>query len=73
MASHTKPWVQSDNQERLFINNGLLLCPNQDVLFDKGYICVNREGTILISASLDETTRLFLNINENMKINMSEK
>ncbi|PFH89990.1 type II restriction endonuclease [Bacillus cereus] len=51
----------------------MLLCPNHDALFDKGYISFDREGAILISDGLDETTKLFLNINKNMKINMSEK
>ncbi|MGH1286540.1 HNH endonuclease [Bacillus toyonensis] len=73
MASHIKPWSQSNHKERLDVNNGLLLCPNHDALFDKGFISFDREGAILISDGLDEVTKLFLNINENMKINMSEK
>ena len=54
------------------MNNGLLLCPNHDALFDKGYISFDDDGTILISDSLDEATRVFLNINETMKISMNE-
>ncbi|RKF45311.1 hypothetical protein BCY92_16825 [Bacillus wiedmannii] len=73
VASHIKPWSQSNNQERLDVNNGLLLCPNHDALFDKGYISFDDEGSILISDSLDEVTKVFLNINENMKINMNER
>ncbi|MFB6589678.1 HNH endonuclease [Bacillus thuringiensis] len=73
VASHIKPWSQSNHQERLDSNNGLLICPNHDALFDKGYISFDREGVILISDGLDGATKLFLNINENMKINMSEK
>jgi hypothetical protein len=72
IASHIKPWSQSNNQERLDVNNGLLLCPNHDALFDKGYISFDDDGTILISDILDEATRVFLNINETMKISMSE-
>ena len=30
VASHIKPWSKSNNQERLDVNNGLLLCPNHD-------------------------------------------
>lgn len=70
IASHIKPWSQSNNQERLDVNNGLLLCPNHDLLFDKGYISFDDGGTILISDSLDVATKVFLNINETMKIDL---
>ncbi|HHP1041089.1 TPA: HNH endonuclease [Bacillus thuringiensis] len=73
IASHIKPWSQSDNQERLDVNNGLLLCPNHDALFDKGYISFNEEGRILISESLDEATKVFLNVHESMNIRVNEK
>lgn len=36
-ASHIKPWVVSDNNERLDGNNGLMLSPHVDHLFDGGY------------------------------------
>ncbi|TKH33770.1 HNH endonuclease [Bacillus cereus] len=72
IASHIKPWSQSDNQERLDVNNGFLLCPNHDALFDKGYISFNDGGRILISNSLDETTKVFLNINATMKVALNE-
>lgn len=73
VASHIKPWSQSDNQERLDVNNGLLLCPNHDALFDKGYISFDDDGVILISANLDEAAKVFLNINESMKIAINER
>ena len=72
VASHIKPWSQSNNQERLDVNNGLLLCPNHDSLFDKGFISFDVDGMITISDSLDEGTRVFLNVNENMNIDMNE-
>lgn len=71
VASNIKPWSQSNNQERLDADNGLLLCPNHDVLFDKGYISFD-DGAILISDSLDETSRIFLNINDKLRIQMNE-
>lgn len=52
MASHIKPWRVSDNQERLDVYNGLLLTPNYDKLFDKGYISFSTEGKIIISPLL---------------------
>ncbi|MEH7236233.1 HNH endonuclease [Bacillus sp. JJ1562] len=73
VASHIKPWSQSNHIERLDVNNGLLLCPNHDALFDKGYISFEEDGTILISESLDENTKAFLNINETMKIGLNDR
>ncbi|AVR01049.1 hypothetical protein OBCHQ24_03295 [Oceanobacillus iheyensis] len=72
VASHIKPWSQSNNQERLDVNNGLLLCPNHDSLFDKGYISFDEDGTILISDILDEATKIFMNLNRSMKIVLIE-
>ena len=52
-ASHIKPWRDSSNEERLDGNNGLLLSPHVDHLFDKGFISFSDEGEILISPLLD--------------------
>ncbi|MGG3467344.1 HNH endonuclease [Neobacillus pocheonensis] len=73
IASHIKPWSQSSHQERLDINNGLLLCPNHDAVFDKGFISFNEKGEIIISNSLGEPTRLSLSINSTMKVAFNEK
>ncbi|MDI6678271.1 HNH endonuclease [Bacillus wiedmannii] len=54
------------------MNNGLLLCPNHDALFDKGYISFGDDGEILISISLDESLKIFLNIHDNLQIQMNE-
>lgn len=50
----------------------MLLCPNHDALFDKGFICFDDEGAIVISASLDKATKVFLNINDDMKISLND-
>lgn len=57
MASHIKPWRDSDNQERLDAYNGLLLIPNYDKMFDKGYISFSTEGKIIISPLLTSNDR----------------
>ena len=71
LASHIKPWAKSDEHEKLDLNNGLLLCPNHDRLFDKGYISFDESGSILISESLSENSKIFMNIHDNMKIDIS--
>ena len=48
-ASHIKPWRDSSNQERLEGENGLLLTPSIDHLFDRGFISFEDNGTLLIS------------------------
>lgn len=51
-ASHIKPWKESDNNERLTPYNGLLLIPNYDFLFDRGYVSFKNDGNVLISQRL---------------------
>ena len=55
-ASHMKPWRVSNNDERLSGNNGLLLSPHVDHLFDQGYITFNDSGALIISSQLDRRT-----------------
>jgi len=48
-ASHCKPWRDSSNSERLDAENGLLLSPDVDHLFDRGFISFEDSGSVLIS------------------------
>ena len=73
IASHIKPWKDSDNHEKLDTYNGLLLTPNLDKLFDRGYISFNDEGCILFSNSLNDKEDLFLNENMQVKIENEHK
>ena len=53
-ASHIKPWRSCEtSNERLDGDNGLLLCPNVDHLFDRGYISFEDDGATLISSRVD--------------------
>jgi len=49
MASHCKPWRDSTNEERLNGENGLLLTPSIDHLFDRGFIGFEDNGKLIIS------------------------
>lgn len=49
-ASHAKPWSMSSNLERLDGFNGLLLTPTYDVLFDRGLISFEDDGTLIVSS-----------------------
>lgn len=73
VASHIKPWADSTPEERLDINNGFLLCPNHDKLFDRGYISFDNKGKILISEKLDKLNQAFMNIHEDMQIKIEDE
>lgn len=49
VGSHCKPWRDSNNEERLDGENGLLLTPSVDHLFDRGFIGFEDNGNLVIS------------------------
>ena len=51
-ASHIKPWAKSNDFEKLDGNNGLLLSPHIDRLFDRGYISFEDNGQLMFSPVL---------------------
>lgn len=54
IASHIKPWRScSNSNERLDGNNGLLLTPHVDRLFDRGYVTFDDIGALIISSKID--------------------
>lgn len=69
-ASHIKPWSESNNHERLDVYNGLLLSPNLDALFDKGYITFDDEGNVLISPYVCNSDRTILNCSAELRVNL---
>ncbi len=75
IASHAKPWVKcEDVHEKLSPNNGLLLCPNHDALFDKGLITFDENNNIIFSKYIDdEQNKTLLEQGISKSINISEK
>lgn len=68
IASHIKPWRDSDNQERLDDYNGLLLLPNYDKLFDLGYISFDQKGKIMYSRLLDKFDRDSIGLTNDLRL-----
>ena len=68
IASHIKPWRSSNNIERLDCNNGLLLTPTFDKLFDKGFISFREDRTLIISPQISETNIARLLLTPNMEL-----
>ena len=62
VASHIKPWAVSTNEERVSVNNGLLLSATYDRLFDSGLITFASEGKLIVSRFISEDNRNKLQI-----------
>ena len=72
VASHIKPWSECEPEERLDVNNGFLMCPNHDKLFDQGWISFDNNGKIVISEALSQLERVYMNVNDDMQISLSD-
>ena len=68
-ASHIKPWADSTHSERVDGENGLLLAPHADLLFDRGWISFSSNGRLLVSNELptDVQGRLGLNLDASLR------
>lgn len=77
IASHIIPWADNEN-ERLNPENGICLSPLYDKAFDKGYIGIRPDYTIIISKELKEFEgkefyNNFFSPIENQMINLPEE
>ncbi len=72
IASHIKPWAESEPKEKLDVDNGFLMCPNHDKLFDKGYITFDDNDKIIISDKLIENDKELLNVDSRKHIELTE-
>src|SRR5260221_14327209 len=72
IGSHIKPWRHADNRERLHGENGLLLTPSIDHLFDRGFISFKGNGTLLISQRADRESLRKMGICVDADFNVGE-
>ncbi len=72
IASHIKPWSKCEEEERLDKNNGFLMCPSHDKLFDRHLITFDDDGSIRISDYLTENDRKGMGIKPGMRIKLTE-
>nr|WP_315207625.1 HNH endonuclease [uncultured Albidiferax sp.] len=68
VASHIKPWRKCTFAEALDMPNGLLLTPNIDSCFDKGFISFDVDGKIIFSPQLSSAVASQLGLNQDMKL-----
>jgi hypothetical protein len=67
IASHIKPWRHAKNDERLSGNNGLMLAPHADFLFDRGFVSFG-DGRLLISDVADPKSLLKLGVDPDRRV-----
>lgn len=56
IASHIKPWAASNEKEKIDPNNGYILSPLYDKLFDKGYITFTNNRHVILSEFISKYT-----------------
>ena len=71
IASHIVPWRHSNDEERLDVENGILLSPLYDSLFDRNLISFEDNGEIIISEKVQDNELISL-INFKAKIKISD-
>lgn len=70
VASHVQPWRDSNNEERLDGENGLLLTPTVDHLFDKGFISFENSGQLIVSPVADPVSLRRMGIDHEARVNV---
>jgi hypothetical protein len=72
VASHCKPWRDASNEERLDGENGLLLTPSIDHLFDRGFIGFENNGRLIISPVAHSVSLQRMGIEVSEPVNVGE-
>src|SRR5690242_8823263 len=72
VASHCKPWRDATNEERLDGENGLLLTPSIDHLFDRGFIGFEDSGKLILSPIAHRPSLQRMGIETGTIINVGE-
>jgi hypothetical protein len=67
-ASHIKPWSKSNDNEKLDGNNGLMLAPHIDHLFDKGWITFADSGELMLSEQGEPQVFLAFGVSADMNV-----
>ena len=70
IASHIQPWRDSSNEQRLDGENGLLLTPTVDHLFDKGFISFENTGQLIVSPVADPVSLKRMGVDREAQVNV---
>ena len=72
IASHIVPWSECNDDERLDVDNGILLSPLYDALFDKYLISFDATGRIIISSAMTHENLERLELSPDIKITLTK-
>ncbi len=68
-ASQIKRWAACEtNPEQLDVNNGLLLAPHLDAVFDIELMTVADDWAVVVSTRLDAAARALLSVAEPLRV-----
>lgn len=76
IASHIKPWVKSNDKEKVDPKNGFALTPTYDKLFDQGYITFDSDKKLVVSPWISPMNQKRLSIYDGKlleKLQLDEK
>jgi predicted restriction endonuclease len=65
-------WSEAKDHERLDVDNGVLLSPTIDALFDKHLISFKDDGSIIIREGISKEDINLLGVSNNMCIEVSK-
>jgi predicted restriction endonuclease len=72
IASHIVSWSESNDDERLDVENGILLSPLYNSLFDKHLISFDNDGRLLVSSKVNSENIERLGLLKDIKITLSK-
>lgn len=68
IASHIVPWKEATDDERLDVDNGILLSPTYDALFDKHLISFEDSGKIILSDDIEQKAFSLIGVTGNERV-----
>jgi len=72
ISSHIKGWSECNEDERLDVDNGILLSPHIDSLFDKHLISFEDDGTIMISERVSKQDLDILGVSKSIRLKVDD-
>ena len=72
ISSHIKGWSECNEDERLDVDNGILLSPHIDSLFDKHLISFEDDGSIIISDKVSKEDLDILGVSKSIRLKVDD-
>ena len=72
ISSHIKGWSECNEDERLDVDNGILLTPHIDSLFDKHLISFEDDGSIMISEKVSKQDLDILGVSKSIRLKVDD-